>query len=64
MKIHSVRLILEDLSIRCCFDEFVAMIKKKIFDRASNVNNGNLMKFDIRIRVLKHSILVKLGLRD
>ena len=30
---------------------------KKIFDRASNVNNENLMKFIIRIRVL-----LKLGL--
>ena len=46
-----------------CFDEFVAMIKK-IFDRASNINNENLMKFDILIRVLKHSILLKLGLHD
>ena len=30
---------------------------------ASNVNNENLIKFDIRIRVLKHSILLKLGLQ-
>ena len=37
---------------------------KKIFDRASSVNNENLMKFDIRIRVLKYSILLKLGLHD
>ena len=39
-------------------------MNKKIFDRASNVNNENLMKFDIRIRVLKHSILLKLGLHN
>ena len=37
---------------------------KKIFDRALNVNNENLMEFGIRIRVLKHSILLKLGLRN
>ena len=37
---------------------------KKIFDGASNVNNENLMKFDIRILALKHSILLKLGLHD
>ena len=37
-------------------------VHKSVFDRAADMNNENLIKLDIRIHVVKHFVLLKLGL--